>query len=455
MRKYLLGLIFLLIAPSSYAANFIAFSDIHFNPFYSCTKNTIPCPLIVKLTANDATQWQTILQQDDVKHASAYGSDTNYLLLQNALQALKAEDRQYKPKFVVILGDFLGHDYQENYQLYSGDNTQIGYQNFVRKTFQFLTIQLNQVFPTVPVYSTVGNNDSYGGDYVVVPQGDFFKDIAVVWKPLLKNKQNEQAFAASFPQAGYYAVTLPGMRNTRIIMLDSVLFSSLASSKSLEQAANQELIWLQTQLQIAVNKKQKVWLMMHVPVGIDVYKTAVVPFHVINNFWSPAYANKFLQLLNQYSPVITGVLTSHTHMDGFVLLGNKHQMLDSFVPSISPVVGNNPAFKVYEYDPKTFQLQNFKTYFLVLDKQQNSWQQEYSFNQVYQANCKNCRLINGMQKITKVGALATAYQQYFTASHSNAQPISKGKWLPYYWCGIWNVTEQDYKACLGAAAVTG
>lgn len=447
MKNTLIGLVILLFTSVSHAASFVAVSDIHFNPYYACSKNVMPCPLVVKLRDTDSTQWEAVLQQYDAQKLAAYDDDTNYGLLQSALSALKITSKQISPKFVVILGDFLAHNYQENYHFYSGDPTQLGYQQFVKKTLQFLTAEINKTFPEIPVYPVVGNADSYGKDYAMLPQGLFFKEVAQLWKPLLHNQRSEKYFAQVFPVSGYYTVEPSPVKGMRIIVLDSVLFSPYAQSSDVEQAANQQLDWLAEQLKIAANKNQKVWFFMHIPVGIDAYKTARYPLHFIYEFWMPVYANKFLKLLDQYSPVIVGMFTGHTHMDGFVLLGKNHQLSDSFVPAISPVFGNNSAFKIYRYDEKTFQTQDFIKYILPLSAQKNNWDQEYDFNQVYQPGCKNCTLINGMKKIVKSGPLAMAYQDYYAAGHAS-QPITNGKWVPYYWCAIWNVTRQDYEACL-------
>jgi hypothetical protein len=45
--------------------------------------------------------------------------------------------------------------------------------------------------------------------------------------------------------------------------------------------------------------------MMHIPAGVDAYKTAVFPiFHFMDNFWQPVYTEKFSQLLNQYASIL-------------------------------------------------------------------------------------------------------------------------------------------------------
>src|SRR3990167_9818447 len=107
------------------------------------------------------------------------------------------------------LGDTLAHDYRRLYKFYSGDRSYAGYQSFVRKTYQFVTLSLAREFPDVDVYMAVGNNDSYHGDYATVVSGPFFQDEAALWSGLIKTPSNRYAMRQGFSSAGYYAVNLP------------------------------------------------------------------------------------------------------------------------------------------------------------------------------------------------------------------------------------------------------
>jgi sphingomyelin phosphodiesterase acid-like 3 len=429
---------------------FIAFSDIHFNPFYTCQKNSLPCPIVIQLSVADFSQWHSIFRKYDTT-ITTYRNDTNYGLLASALTVLGRQNKYAAPKFAIITGDFLGHDFKKNYQQYSSDLSEEGYRRFVKKTLQFLALEIQKTFPETPVYPVIGNNDSYGGDYAVAPSGRFFADFTNTWLPLLRNKQNQKDFSRQFPTAGYYVVSPPHEKSHRIIVLDTVLFSAYIKGGD-ESAANVELAWLRQQLQAASAKHQKVWLVFHIPVGVDAYHTIRHFLHIPQLYWQPGYVKKFLEILDCYSSVVTGIITGHLHMDGFSLikLASGEEIANSFVPAISPLFGNNPAFKIYEYNSHTFQLQDFKTYFLNLannDNIENTWRLEYDFNHLYQPDCAQCDLLQGMHRLTTHGSLAKAYRRYFAVSR-DAQPITQGGWLPYYWCVIQHVTAADYKRCL-------
>lgn len=74
--------------------------------------------------------------------------------------------------------------------------------------------------------------------------------------------------------------------------------------------------------------------------------------------------------MSEYSSVIEGILSSHLHMDRFSLVRNNlnEDIFDSYIPPISPRFGNNSGFKVFQYDVSSFDVVNFHTYYLLINK---------------------------------------------------------------------------------------
>src|SRR5579871_5438950 len=105
-------------------ANFLVLADIHFDPFVSC-KNVKPCPLIEKLRQANASEWPKLLAVYD-DESPRYRQDTNYPLLISALSAAKRAANAQQAKFVLVLGDFLGHEYRTYYKKYSADKHMMG-----------------------------------------------------------------------------------------------------------------------------------------------------------------------------------------------------------------------------------------------------------------------------------------------------------------------------------------
>jgi sphingomyelin phosphodiesterase acid-like 3 len=458
--KCLLGILFLIFSQTLFAEQiagapdkFISFSDIHFNPFANCkTLSLTACSLIGKLREAPATQWQSIFEQYDNSDIAGFMHDTNYALLKSSLAEINKVYLSEHPRFAIILGDFLAHNYRAQYVLYAHDKSLAGYQSFVKKTFQFLAIAVRQAIPAGDIYPVVGNNDSYTGDYNVQAHGGFLHDLSVTWAPLISNSDNQKNLRMNFPQYGFYAVTLPDNPSQKFLLLNTVLFSTAVRGHGVNQAANAQLNWLREQLEGARAAHQSVILAFHIPDGVNVYMTLLNIFHGVDEFWQRNYSKKFNELLHEYAETIKAILPGHIHMDSFQVIGTQHEndVPVSFTPSISPIFGNNPGFKVYSYDDKSLQLLNYDVYFYPLNEMpiDRVWRKEYNFNQVYHQNCPVCALINGMKNLTPAGTLANHFKKFYAVS-TEAQPIIKANyWLPYYWCNIFAVGVDAYEACI-------
>jgi len=420
----------------------LSLSDIHFDPYTACA-GKMPCPLIQQLSAAPASQWPSILAKNDASHPE-YREDSDYSLLASALTAAKGAAQKNNVKAVLVLGDFLGHEYRHSYRKFSGDGSREAYRRFVNKTMTFVTNEIGRTFPNINVYAVVGNNDSYRGDYRIEPNGTFFSDTGNLFASLIKDPANKAALRAEFHKAGYYAVTIAP--DTRLVVMNTVLFSSKAKPKEADVSAEQQLIWLHKQLASAKENHQRVMIAMHIPAGVDVYGTLKFRFFRLIEFWNHHYTEKFEAELIEFSPEVVAIFAGHLHADWFqrIQLDNRNSILVTGTPSISPIFGNNPAFKIYQYSPASGELTNFETYYFPLDKRE--WSEEYSFNKVYQPDCNHCNLHDGIERLTASNQLASHYKHFYSVS-TTSQPITT-KWLPYYWCATQNVTADKYKKCV-------
>jgi len=422
----------------------LVLTDIHFDPFVACYKNNAqPCPLIQKLQAAEAKEWPRILAAEGVEKP-AYRQDTNYTLLVSALHAAALAATTQKADYVLVLGDFLAHDFRHYYKRYSKDKSRSGYQRFVNKTFTFLTDEIADAFPALNVYMLVGNNDSYGNDYSSVPKGQFFHDMAQEWSGVIKNKTNQTAFQHQFTAGGYYAVNLNA--SMRLIMLNTVLFSNKVRGSAITQAANDELNWLHNELMAAKENNQHVILGMHIPEGIDVYSSLHIKLFTLVEFWQAAFAERFDAELQQFSAQITGIFAGHLHADWFQIrrFDNFHEIPILGTPAISPIFGNNPGFKIYSYDDHAA-INDFVTYYYPLTND-DGWKEEYRFNHTYQPKCKTCAITQGIKALKPTGLLADVYRHFYSVS-TNSQPITT-QWYPYYWCVIHEHDAAHYRSCI-------
>lgn len=447
----LIALFIGIFSAQSYAleqTSFLVLADIHFDPFTACyDKTERPCPMIKKLLAASAHEWSAILRAEDTK-APVYREDTNYTLLTSSLLAAKHAAEAQHVQYVLVLGDFVGHDFRKFYKKYSLDGSRIGYQAFVKKLLIFLNNEISDTFPSLDVYSLIGNNDAYLGDYYSNPHGQFYKDTGMLWSGLIKNKLNRAEMQREFPIAGYYAVDVPAQGVMRLIMMNTVLFSNKGRGKNLEQASRQEFDWLHDELMMAKQKNQKVIIGMHIPEGIDVYSSLRIKLFNLVEFWRPDATERFQNELEQFAPEISAIFAGHLHTDWFQV-----RRFDNFVeipilgtPSISPIFGNNPGFKIYSYGTETGQLDDFVTYYYPVNDNNRSWKMEYDFSKIYKPNCQECPVATGMNALQQTGVLANFYKIFY-AVKTTSQPITT-KWNPYYWCAIREVKRAGYSKCV-------
>lgn len=368
----------------------LSLADIHFDPFNGCRK--VPCALIAKLRTAPVSSWQAIFLQYD-NEPQLPRTNTGYQLLISTLSKASSAAKTYRVHFVIILGDFLGHNFRALYKKYSEDSNRLEYQAFVKKIFQFLDLELKQFFPTQDIYAVIGNNDSYKGDYYFDQTGRFFSDTSQLWGSLIKNKYNRAAMQQQFSKSGYYVVSISNVSNnilneqngpSRLIILNTVLFS-LREKGTTEHAANLQLKWLRNQLMQAQVNHQQVFIAMHIPMNFDVFLTKRFRLFRLMRLWKTKYIHEFEQLLQQYKSQITGIFTGHLHSNWFQIL----KVDDVEIPmtgtiSVSPIFGNNPGFKIYNYDVRSKTLKEHKNYNYNLENK--------SWNEVTQGDKKEIQI---------------------------------------------------------------
>lgn len=345
-------------------AKFLIVTDIHFDPFSGCVKSPKPCVLVDKLRMTNYQEWPKLFDQYGNKTISGQYHDANYPLLKSSLDKIHELHLKEKPQFVMLLGDFIAHDYRLKYRRYAKDKSLEGYQAFVKQTIQFLTYEFAREFPDIDVYPVIGNNDSYTGDYHCDPNGKFYQDAANIWSVLIKDKTNRENFQREFPAAGYYDIALPSNRNQHIIVLNTVLFSNRIQGEKVQAAALEELDWLHKKLKNAEENHQQVFIADHIPIGIDVFATLIARFATIKQFWQPDYTVQFEKEISLFPDLVTGIFSGHIHVNKLQMLSLKkvEGVPVYFTPSISPIFGNNPEFKIFSYNPSTFKITDIETF---------------------------------------------------------------------------------------------
>ena len=173
---------------------------------------------------------------------------------------------------------------------------------------------------------------------------------------------------------GSYTLNPRHIKGLRIVSVNSVFFSNKYQSVSFPdgcKAARSDgpartFSWLESTLSRAAQNHEKVWIMMHIPPGIDGYSTMVryrslsqaasspppdLCSQAIVPMWKPFWTDLFDRLVAQYPTTITAIFAGHNHTDDFRVIdtgqaGRQFVLID---PPISPIYGQNPAFRIVTF----------------------------------------------------------------------------------------------------------
>jgi len=427
-------------SPPVPSGNALLLSDLHFDPLAD--------PSILKqLIDTPASDWEPIFAFSKQVGYAHTPNDANYPLIKSALYAATG---QSSVDFVIATGDYLRHDFQQAFLKVGGTSDQ--FTDFATKTALFVVHTLQTTFP-VPVYFALGNDDSPSGDYRVAPGGPFLAKLA----DSLEVLKNHPDAAADFRAAGFYELPHPTLANQEILVLNTVLWSRSHAifQPDSSHAGDAEIQWLAWHLYRAKISGKKVILVMHIPPGIDSYKSAHAGAgKAAIEFWQSRYFAQFLELMKTDGNIVQLALAGHTHMDDFRLLtpgGDTSPIAFRITPAISPIFGDNPAFSVLQYNLNTGEVSDIATYYLDLAKGgvYPKWALEYRFSSAYGYSAFSPSNLQSLAAaIHSDPSLRERFAGYYASSAPS--PITAENW-PFYACSETQFTATDYSNCVSNA----
>ncbi len=439
-------------------------SDIHFEPFLDSGK-------ALRLAAAPVSEWNSILAAPASADAAARwakveqscparGADTSFVLYRSSLRAMHAQAGE--AKFAVVSGDLISHSFSCKFaavfpKAQSGD-----YRAFVEKTIDYVLTELRGAVPGVPVYAALGNNDSDCGDYRLDGNSAFLKDSGVVFAADLHGEEQTKA-RESFGVGGNYSVKLPApMENARLLVLDDQFMAAryqTCGGKTDGAPAAAQIAWLKQQLELAHGKKEKVWVMSHIPPGVDSYSTAKKWMELC----AGGKAKMFLssealpEALAGYGDVVQLAIFAHTHMDEVRLLtpaktdAVQEPIAVKMIASISPVDGNNPSFTLGTVDPATATLTDYRV--IAASNQtgvDTKWSEEYDFDRTYHEPAFTATTVGNLIAGFKADPSAqSAASQDYLRFYMTGVDMRKMSliWSPYV-CSLKNEAPDAYRECV-------
>jgi sphingomyelin phosphodiesterase acid-like 3 len=453
MRRLCIAVLFFLVSfspsvslglsasiPPAPVGKALLIADLHFDPLSD--------PAIVKqLIAAPVSEWESIFVDSGQTGYAHSPQDSNYPLLNSALSAAAS---QTPIDFGIALGDYLRHDFEAAFVKAGGDAND--FSAFATKTAVYVSHTL-QTKLGVPVYLALGNDDSPCGDYQMTPGGPFLAALADSLDVLVQNPEA----AADFRAGGFYELPHPTVPNYRILVLNSVLWSSNYSNCGADQSdpGAAELDWLSSKLYRAKALGNRVILVMHIPPGIDSYSSAKAGSDKpATEFWQDRYFTRFGVLMQSYGEIVEIAFAGHTHMDDFRVLGSASggvPIAFRITPAVTPIFGNNPAFSVFDYNLSTCAVSDIATYFLDLAKGGDNpqWALEYRFSKAYGYSAYTAANLEALiDAIQADPNIRQAFAGYYAGSAPS--PINPKNW-PFYICAQAHFTATDYSSCVSTA----
>lgn len=441
----------------------VVFSDLHFNPLYD--KSLYPA-----LVAADPSHWNGIFRTSTIKTSSAWGDDTNYPLLQLALAAIQAK-ASVSP-VILYTGDLLAHGLPVEFYLsycakqactYPPSQTQAAaLQAFVDKTVAYVTAQIRWAAGNVRVLFAVGNIDTYDTDGLGPDRTFLSNNAESFYTQLLDSGVDRQEFMQTFTSGGYYSAQALG-GEVLVIGLNTNAFVQGGLG-----TPDAELAWLDAQLAAAQANGEKVWLLMHVPPGVDTQTTASnaatagtpdkVTDATTSMMWLPGYQETFLHTLENHPGVVTFTLGAHTHMDEYRILSPANILAE--VPAISPCFGENPSFRIFTVPKSSFMPTNYSSYNYAMGTTSapaefNSF---YTFSSAYaMSGTLESSLARLYAQLAVDGAKRQSYMYFYNSGNTamnaktgaNWNPVTSVNW-PIFACGISQMDKQDYMNCVNS-----
>lgn len=434
-------------SPAAPAQHWLLVSDIHFDPFADAA-------LVDRLAAAPAGGWEAIFATAH-DPAAGFGSDTNDALLESSLAEMRATTPD--PSVVLIDGDFLAHRFRDLFDRTAHVHTDAEYRTFVDKTIAFLALRFADVYPHAMIVPSVGNNDSYCGDYMSTPNSPFLAHMAAAWRPLVERTGSASDFAVDFPIAGHFVATVPGTP-VRLVVPNSVVWSANYTNRCGDAKADptaDELQWFATALHPPA-RDQRTWVVTHIPPGVDVFSSLNSHAPVLT--YSAAPAAQVPAMIDAADTYVSTFIAGHLHTNGFRIIsggGASEGVPVVTVPSISPIFANEPSYFDATVSTSTGTIVDYTAYALggilppgtLSAPATAAWGAEYTFSSAYDisAGVTAASLETVQEKLAADTATRLKFETYFV-SGSPVRGMTESNWRAY-WCSDTRFTAGTWAAC--------
>jgi len=304
----------------------------------------------------------------------AFGDDSPFWLVNSSIYAMA----QFvpNPDFILISGDLVAHSLSSensSYALVYGAEVLSTISEIFAKAYN-----TTNKYVSSPI-TALGNNDLYPKYAAPNTTASWFQMFADNWPSLNYDTTEQQSFLGG----GSYTIDIPipgsSLGSIRIIVLHTNYWSSSNTLTANDADPGGVLAFLTNQLSSAQTSGKKVYILGHIPPGMDHYAQSPQ--------WQARFITEYLNIVLPYvGSTVLGQFYGHEHVSLFRLFGQLSPQQANTMnlagpvhlqTSISPVYDNYPGFRAYSYDRDTLDLIDFAAWYLPFESS-SDWQVQFT-----------------------------------------------------------------------------
>lgn len=323
-----------------------------------------------------------------------YECDAPEILINSSLNSIVqySQENELDFEFAIFTGDLVDHD----------EIKYTGYQMTVESE-EVIFQDMKDKLGSLPVYSVLGNHDTF--PYGELGQENHGFTNYFAWNAELMADMWEDfgwldADASQYARKHYTGFSVETKLGLKIISLNSNVWykkNHYAYWNASQPDTFGQFEFLIDELVESEAKDQRVWVIAHIPFASDSL---------------PIPSKLFAEVVERFSPyTIAGIFFGHTHLDQFEILyagsGDDSKTIENVInvawvaPAVTPWVENNPSWRYYSVDRKTFSVMDAYNFFTPLNETFNNngeepvWSFEYSARDGYNISWPETSPLNG------------------------------------------------------------
>jgi predicted phosphodiesterase len=354
------------------------------------------------------------------------GGDTNPALLTSAINEMRR--LAPNPPVIVMAGDFLAHHFKAA---------------LAEPTMLVVARRFGAAFPHAQFVIALGNEDSPCGDYAFAPDSHFLQAVATAWAPLVNRNGAAPDFLRTFAHDGFYTTKLP-LENVRAVIVNDALWSTFYHDGCGWHGNATRGSFAELDRALAPGGRERRWLVMHIPPGIDASSTAHLTHRLaIVPFMRPAPRDAVLDLIADPARRIEVVVTGHVHRFAYRIIDRKGAppvpLLIS--PAISPVLGNLPSFLTADVGPDGV-IRNLEEHSFVDFR----WQDVGGLGTLGASEFSGRALVNLQRRLEHDADLRGTYAALYMGDAPHNE-INRRNWRSY-WCAATAFSSTPFRDCV-------